>query len=185
MDEKNRGVEAQDKGLRFVDLFSDELEAKMKELGRVYRRKIEPICGAEQVVEPIKVETRLPDGTLETTQEATKGDWIITGTKGEKFVFTDKKFHDLYDSNGKGAWMPKERKIIAMANPFNEAVRIMAPWGTSEKPAYQDGGDKCMLVVGLTPDGTPTKDRYIIGDEQMLLNNYELEEKTNDKKAKE
>lgn len=169
-------LEPQEKDPRFIDLFSAEMEAMIGKSGKVYCRKIEPIHGAEQVVEPTKVETRLPDGTLETTREAAKGDWIITGTEGEKFVLTDERLHELYESDGKGSWVAKERKIIAMVNPFNEAVRIMAPWGTPEKPAYQDGSDKCILVVGITPEGVLTKDRYIIGDEQMLLNNYAPEE---------
>lgn len=167
--------ESSEKEPRSVDLFSAEMESQLKETGNVYRRKIEPIRGAEQVASATVVETRLPDGTLESTQEAKEGDWVITGTKGERFVFTDKKFHDLYDSDGKGCWVPKERKIVAIKNPFSEPVRIMAPWGTPEKPAYQDGSEKSMLVAGMAADGTLTKDRYIIGDEEMLLNNYSLE----------
>ncbi|KKP31678.1 MAG: hypothetical protein A2312_04200 [Candidatus Staskawiczbacteria bacterium RIFOXYB2_FULL_32_9] len=159
-----------------IDLFSEELERQFLENGKVYSRKIEPILGAEKVSISQVVETKLPDGTLESTQEAKDGDWIITGTKGEKFVFTDKKFQDLYDSDGKGEWLPKKRKIIAMSNPFGGFVRISAPWGTQENPAFQDGSDKCMFVVGLDKDGNLTQDRYIIGDEQMLLNNYSAEE---------
>ena len=154
-----------------IDLFSAGMEAKLRE-GKVYRRKIEPIRGAKQVTEPTPVETRLPDGTLESTQDANAGDWIITGSKGEQFVFTDKKFQGLYESDGKGGWLPRERKIVAIPNPVGLPVRISAPWGTPEKPAYQDGSDKAMLVAELSPDGTLTKDRYIIGDQEMLFNNY-------------
>jgi hypothetical protein len=47
-----------------------------------------------------------------------------------------------------------------------------APWGTPENPAYQEGGEKCYLVVSLDETGAFTADRYIIGDEELLLSNY-------------
>lgn len=158
-----------------VDLFSSELENLLTMEGKTYLRKIEPIKGARQVTEATVVETHLPDGTLESTQDAKVGDWIITGSKGEEFVFTNSKFNNLYEDSGNGEYMPRERKIIAIQNPFGKSVRISAPWGTLEKPAYQDGSEKCMLVAELASDGALTKDRYIIGDNEMLLNNYNQE----------
>ena len=155
-----------------IDLFSEDYESKLKNEGKTYLRKIKPIKGARQVIEETSVETRLPDGTLESAQDANAGDWIITGSKGEEFVFTDKKFQDLYVSDSKGGWIPRERKIVAILNPTQMPVRISAPWGTPEKPAYQDGSEKAMLVAEIGPDGNLTKDRYIIGDLEMLLNNY-------------
>jgi len=157
---------------QLVDLFSPELENLFATQGRVYLRKIEPIKEARQVLEAAVIETHLPDGTLESTQEAKVGDWVITGSKGEEFVFTSSKFNNLYEDKGNGQYIPRERKITAILNPFKKAVRISAPWGTPEKPAFQDGSERCMLVAELAPDGTLTKDRYIIGDEEMLLNNY-------------
>ncbi|MDE1975209.1 MAG: hypothetical protein KGI49_01720 [Patescibacteria group bacterium] len=159
-----------------VDMFSEELERLFRSNGRVYVRKIEPIKGASQVKEKSKIETRLPDGTLESVQEANSGDWVITGSKGEEFVFTNKKFHDLYEDRGAQQYVPRKRKIIAMPNPFGRSIRIQAPWGTPEIPAFQDGGERCMLVASLDDDGSMTKDRYIIGDEEMLLNNYTIED---------
>lgn len=162
---------------QFVDLFSHEIEEKLKAEGKIYRRKIEPIRAAEQVQEAQPVETKMPNGTIESTQDAKPGDWIITGSKGERFVFTDEKFHKLYEPDKQGGWIPKERKIIAMQNPFGERIRISAPWGSPENPAFQDGSENAVLAVEIGSDGTLTKDRYIIGDEEMLLNNYESVEK--------
>lgn len=155
-----------------LDLFSTELQNLFATQGRVYLRKIEPIKDARQVSEAGAIETRLPDGTLESIQKTQFGDWIITGSKGEEFVFTNSKFECMYERKGEGQYVPRQRKIVAIENPFKKAVRIPAPWGTLEKPAFQNGSEKCMLVAGLTPDGTLTDDRYIIGDEEMLLNNY-------------
>jgi len=156
-----------------VDLFSLEMEEKLKTEGKIYHRKIESIRGAEQATRPQTIETHLPDGTLESTVDAKEGEWIITGSKGERFVFSQKKFDGLYDSDGKGGFVPKERRVFAMANSSGGAVRIYAPWGTSEKPAYQDGSGKCFFVASLDESGNFTSDRYIIGDEELLLSNYE------------
>lgn len=156
---------------QLIDLFSQEYENKFKVEGKIYKRKIEAIKGARQVAQNETIETRLPDGTLESTQDANETDWVITGSKGEEFVFTDTKFHGLYDSDNEGGWIPKERKIVALQNPTMMPVRINAPWGGT-----QDGSEKAMLVTEIGPDGTYTKDRYIIGDQEMLLNNYDPEE---------
>jgi hypothetical protein len=167
------GLSTNEREPRMVDLFSAEMEEKLKTEGKIYRRKIEPIRGAEQVTKLQTVETRLPDGTVESSVEAKEGEWIITGAKGEKFVFSQKKFDGLYDSDGKGGFVPKDRKVIAIPNPYGGAVKISAPWGTPEKPAYQDGSEKCFLVVSLDESTNFTNDRYIIGDEELLLSNYE------------
>ena len=158
----------------FIDLFSKLIEEQLL-AGTVYKRKIEPIKGAQQVSEQIMIETRLPDGTLESTQNANPGDWIITGSKGEKFVFSDTKFQSMYNLDGQGGWIPKERKIVAIPNPVGTPIRISAPWGTPEKPAFQDGSEKAILAAEIGIDGQITKDRYIIGDQEMLLNNYSPE----------
>jgi hypothetical protein len=159
---------------KMVDLFSPGMETKMKNYGRIYQRKIEAIRGAEQVIEPQIVETHLPDGTLESSVEAKPGEWIITGAKGERFVFSAKKFDGLYESDEKGGYIPRERKVVALKNPFREAGKISAPWGTPDNPAYQEGSEKCYLVISLDENGSFTSDRYIIGDEELLLSNYAL-----------
>ena len=167
------GLPTNEQGPKMVDLFSAEMEEKLKTEGKIYSRKIESIRAAEQVIKSQTVETRLPDGTIESSVEAKEGEWIITGAKGEKFVFSQKKFDGLYDSDGKGGFVPKERKVIALPNPFGEAVKIFAPWGTPEKPAYQEGSEKCFFVASLDESSNFTNDRYIIGDEELLLSNYE------------
>lgn len=156
-----------------VDTFGAELVDKWKSEGKLYRRKIEPIVDAEKVTEAKVVETKLPDGTVESSQKAKAGDWIITGSKGEKFVFTQAKVDSLYTVGEDGKFMPRERKILALKNPSGKPIKINAPWGTPEKPDYQSGTEDCMLVVSLDDNGEMTNDRYIIGNEEMLLNNYE------------
>lgn len=167
--------ESAEKQPRVVDLFGAEMEAELKNAGQLYQRKMESITirGAEQATKSQSVETHLPDGTIESSFEAEPGDWIITGAKGERFVFNSKKFDSLYKPDSKGGYIPKDCRVIALKNPFGEAVRIFAPWGTPEKPAYQDGSEKCFFVISLDEAGNYTNNRYIIGDEELLLSNYD------------
>ena len=158
---------------RMVDLCSSEMEINIKNNGQIYQRKIEPIHGAKQVTEAQIVETRLPDGTLESSVDAKPGAWIITGAKGEKFVFSAKKFDSLYQPDHRGGYIPRERRVAALKNPFSEAVKISAPWGTLENPAYQEGGEQCYFVISLDEAGGFTNDRYIIGDRELLFSNYD------------
>jgi hypothetical protein len=162
---------------KLVDLFSQQMISKFQVEGKVYQRKIEPIRGAEQLTEERRVQTLLPDGTIESSFNGKLGEWVITGAKGEQFVFTAKKFDSLYNPDGKGGWLPKERKILAIPNHFGSPVKISAPWSTPEKPDFQEGSEKCFFVVSLDEHGNLTNDRYIIGDEQLLLSNYMLAEK--------
>lgn len=156
-----------------MDLFSKEMEERFKQEGKIYRRKTEPLRKAEQAIKPTMVETKLPDSTIETTQEAQHGDWIVTGAMGEQMVFTNEKFHRLYHSNNEKKWIPRERTIITLQNPFGKHVRISAPWATPEKPAFQDGSREAVFVAELSSEGEMTNDRYIIANKEFLLKNYE------------
>ena len=117
----------------FVDTSSQELIDKWQSEGKFYRRKIEPILGAEEVTEAKVVETRLLDGTLESSQEAKAGDWIITGSKGEKFVFTQAKVDSPYVMGVDGKFIPRERKILALKNPFGKSIKNKCSLGYSRK----------------------------------------------------
>ncbi|MDQ5928639.1 MAG: hypothetical protein QG594_413 [Bacteroidota bacterium] len=157
---------------KIVDLFDPEIVRRIREEGFIYLRKIEPIVGAQQVIENQMVKTQLPDETIEAITEAESGDWVITGSKGEKFVLTNEKFEDRYDEKTKGVYIPKEQKIIALRNPFNEPIKIIAPWSTFEKQEYEYGSEKAIMVISLDEHNQYTNDRYLIGDEEMLLSNY-------------
>lgn len=157
---------------RLIDLFDHETESKIRMEGQLYLRKIEPIKSARQVTSEETVETGFPDGTIESKVDAKIGDWVITGSKDEQFVFTDEKFHSLYDKNIIGEYVPKKRKILALQNPFNQPIKITAPWSTTEKKEYQDGTEKAMLVLSLDGYNQLTNDRYLIEDKETLLNNY-------------
>ena len=154
-----------------LDLFSANFESRLTDNGKVFVRKIEQVI-VRQAIESEVVDTYMSDGTLETSVIAGKGDWVITGPKGEEFILTDEKINDLYVRTESGDFVTKARKIIALKNPTGTKIRIKAPWGTDEKPVYQYGGTDCVVAVGLTEYGALTDNRYIIGEEDILLSNY-------------
>ncbi len=79
----------------------------------------------------------------------------------------------MYTVDEDGSVTPRERRVLAMQNPYGTPVRIEAPWSTPENPQTQDGTPEAMLTFGLDDAGELTDDRYIIGDREMLLANYE------------
>ena len=75
---------------KLLDLFSVNFESRLTDNGKVFVRKIEQVI-VRQAIESEVVDTYISDGTLETSVIAGKGDWVITGPKGEEFILTDKK----------------------------------------------------------------------------------------------
>lgn len=155
-----------------LDLFDIDFETKLKEEGGVFSRKIEPIQSARQVTTSEVIETHMPDGTLEDTAQAEFGDWVVTGPLGETFVVSDEKFNELYKVNLTGGFTPRQREILAIQNPTGKSIQVRKPWKKEGKPEYQTGGKDCFLVVSLDEKGEFTDDRYIIGDEEILMSNY-------------
>lgn len=154
------------------DLGSEIFESKIKEEGAVYYRKALPLKDVRKVTAPEIVDTYLLDGSLESSQRAEVGDWVVTGPEGEQFMFSAEKFSALYVEKDTGVFVPKDRKFMAIKNPTRAKIRIQAPWGTEACPAFQYGGPGCVLVIGLSREGQFTDDRYIIGDEMILESNY-------------
>jgi len=160
-------------GFREVDLHSPEVLETLKENGELFRRKIEPIKGVREPDALEQVDT-IVNGIVESSKTAKPGeDKIITGSRGEEFVLSNKNFDNLYTTDDSGSITPRERLVMAMKNPYGEAIRIEAPWSTPEEPQFQDGTSEAMITFSLDYAGELTNDRYIIGDREMLLANYE------------
>lgn len=181
MSEKEKPFDSQDPSLlagnkdtfREVDLRSPEVLEMLKERGELMRRRIEPIKGVREPESEEQVDT-IVNGIVESSKVARPGeDKIITGSKGEEFVLSNEKYTDLYTTDENGTVTPRERRVMAMQNPYGEPIRIEAPWSTPEDPQTQDGTAEAILTFGLDEAGHLTADRYIIGDHEMLLNNYE------------
>ena len=69
------------------------------------------------------------DGEEETTNKANKGDYILTGSKGERYVLTPEKFNKRYTMIGDNKAKTKPVQIQAKEYIANEQVKFMASWG--------------------------------------------------------
>lgn len=76
---------------------------------------------------PEKVITTI-DGKKETGNTAKKNDYILTGTKGEKYVLTPEKFNQRYIMNAKTG-KAETKQVKTKAKIAKENVRFMASWG--------------------------------------------------------
>lgn len=158
---------------RKIDLFKTEILMLLKNEGELFRRRTEPIISMREPATLERVYT-IVNGNIESSNIARPGeDIIITGSRGEEFVFTNKKFLDMYIEDNDGNIVPRERLVLAVQNPYGVPIRIEAPWSTPKNIQTQDGTEDAMLVFALDSDGQLNDDRYIIGDKSMLLANYE------------
>lgn len=74
-----------------------------------------------------KIDTII-DGKTETTNTAKKGDYILTGSKGEKYVLSPQKFEQRYTmtSDGRAKTKPVQTKAKKYKGP---TMKFMASWG--------------------------------------------------------
>lgn len=77
--------------------------------------------------EPKQVITVI-DGKAETTNKASKGDYILTGTKGERYVLSPEKFKKRYALAGNKA-KTKPVKIKAKEYTESKPEKFLASWG--------------------------------------------------------
>lgn len=166
-------IAANQADLKDVDLHSPEVVELLKKRGELFRRKIETIQGVREPETAEQVDT-IVNGIVEASQIAEPGKHrIITGSRGEQYVFTNEKYDSLYTVSEDGSVIPRERRVLALQNPFGRPIRIEAPWSTPDNPQTQDGTTEAMIAFGLDDLGELTDDRYLIGDREMLLANYE------------
>jgi hypothetical protein len=149
----------------FVDLHSPELEGALR-AAPVYVRTAEPLRAVRTVTAPEIIEVRLKDGTLEAREPAQEGDRVITGLEDEQYVLTPERFEAHYQEQEDGSYVPTARRIVALPNPFRRTIQVRAPWG------MEQGTSKAFLIAELNAHGDLTDERYLIGDENLLLDHY-------------
>jgi hypothetical protein len=75
------------------------------------------------------------NGKVETTNTAYKGDYILTGSKGEKYILKPEKFNNRYIIKGDKA---KTKPAQTKAKEWNRGdLEFMAEWG--EKMIIENG----------------------------------------------
>jgi hypothetical protein len=170
---------SQEREPRKINLFNPEVEETFRNHGEIFRRKIEePLQYVEQVTETKMVETVLKDGTEETGKKANPGDWIVKGSEGELFVIDKEEFAKEYELQSDGRYYSKEKLITAVKNPYNEPIKITAPWSAFDQYILENGAKNCFMIIVLDENGQYTNKRYLIGNESLLLGNYEFTRKS-------
>lgn len=111
--------------------------------GEVYRKSAK--VAAVQVAERTPVETILADGTVEASNVAEIGDYIVVNPGGEEYVIQEDKFAGLYGATDKPGIFQATGIVKAIKNPTDKWVQIEKSWGT------QEGGPNCMFAVTYDP----------------------------------
>lgn len=100
-------------------------KTKIKELGINFQKKIiqkEVIIATKNFV----LKTYI-DGVLETKKQVKIGDYILIGSKGEKYSIEKEKFEKLYEKVNENLYKTKPDKVIAIE--LKENIKFIANWG--------------------------------------------------------
>jgi hypothetical protein len=129
-----------------IDRHSPVIATALDKDGQIYRKTGEII--AERAVSETPVVTVLADGSTETRNRARPGDYIVTGSGGERYVVKPETFAARYapKPGEKGVYVALGQ-IVAVENPFERPIAIMASWG--EK---QHGSADCMIADIFDPN---------------------------------
>ena len=149
-------------GPKVVDLSTEEYTQKLKE-APVYAKfgTVEAKIADKQEV----VETKLTDGTVETTNTAEVGDAIITNPGGERYVVRADKFAKKYEATDQEGVYRATGISRAIENPEGVDIQITAPWGET-----QIGKADCLVMTMFDPANPDeiSQDRYIIAHDEFL-----------------
>jgi hypothetical protein len=126
--------------------------------GKIYRKNGKVRARRVSVATP--VETILADGRKETKNVAARGDYIVTGSGGEKYVVKPEVFAARYERKpGTRDVYLARGEILAVPNPLRLAIDFWASWGE-----VQTGAADCMIADVYNPATRKRAGRpYIIG----------------------
>lgn len=112
--------------------------------GEIYRKSAQ--VAAIQATERTPIETILADGTVETSNVAEIGDYIVVNPGGEEYVVQKDKFAGLYEETDKPGIFQATGIVKAIQNPTNKWVQMEKSWG------IQEGAPDCMFAATYDPD---------------------------------
>lgn len=115
------------------------------------------------------IQTILTDGTVETSNTAREGHYVITNPGGEQYLKGAAKVAAQYIEIGDGLYRANAY-CRAFPNPTGFPISIIAPWGE-----VQIGAPDCKLVARYYLDRPEEVDteRFIIGAKEFA-ETYEL-----------
>ena len=123
---KENYVMSQEESLKYYNDLDSKEETYQK-------KKLE--FSVKKAEEQETVDTMI-DGKKETTNKANAGDYILTGSKGERYVLTPEKFNDRYVMN-KRTGKATTKQVKTRAKIAKEPISIKASWG--EKMIVEPG----------------------------------------------
>ena len=104
------------------------------------------------------------DGKTETSNKAKKGDYIVTGVKGERYIIDEQTFHKRYKITSDGNYQALGQ---VYATPWErEPAEFVASWG--EKMIIEPGDFLCATVP---EQGNPVGDPYRI-EKEVFFQTY-------------
>ena len=153
-----------------TELFSKAEVYYLAEAGK-YSKKgqvhIRPAIQGEQVT------TVLEDRSIETTNTAKEGQFVVTNPGGEEYIIGADKLVQRYQPTEEEGVFKARGAVRAFRNQTGRPIQITAPWGEP-----QNGDESCMLATPYDPEKPDEidSDRYIIGHEEFLETYSPLEE---------
>ena len=140
---------------RMLDLNTPEIDSLLRSSKAATFHKV-AIVRARRAEAPERLETRLDDGTLETTREVARGEWVVTNSRGEQYAMSHESFTSQYAPRPDGGFAATG-SVVAAANPSGEHIAIRSPGGELMR-----GKPDCMLAATEQADGSPGDNRYLI-----------------------
>lgn len=121
------------------------------------------VVQASQATQETPITTVLADGTVETSNVAQPGDYIVTNPGGEQYVVEQEKFEARYEVTEDSGTFKAKGIVKAVANATGTPVTVIAPWGEE-----QHGNADCIYLAQYDPStGEISEDRYIIGRDEF------------------
>lgn len=161
-------VRKEESPFQFIDRKSPEILESLAQ-APIYKKQGHVM--ARLAIPGEQITTTFANGTKETTNQAEKGNWIITNPAGEQYIISEKKFLSRYEKTDKEGVYAAMGFIRAIPNPYSKPIKIMASWGSP-----QVGDEKCMIADTCDENGECSNEPYLI-DGDAFADTYKPIEK--------
>jgi len=111
------------------------------------------------------ITTVLGDGTVETSNTAEEGDFVLTNPGGESYLVKKAVLETRYRATENPGVFQAKGMVRAVPNTTGARVTITAPWGEEMV------GDENCWIVEVVDEANPSgrsNDRYLIGGSEFL-----------------
>ncbi len=95
-----------------------------------------------------QISTVMSNGKLETINQASADDWVITNPSGEDYLIAASMFFSRYEETFKDGIYSAKGYCRVIKNPYGAPIEIMASWGE-----LQFGDENCYIADTCDADG--------------------------------